>query len=220
MKAMILAAGKGTRLKPITDTIPKPLVKVGDHALIEYHLHALHRAGFREVVINIADHVQLIMDFLGDGKRFGLSITYSFESEGPFGTGGGLQHALPLLGNAPFLLVSGDIYTDYNFANFLNKSFHKPLHCVLVANPEYNSKGDFGLSANADLTLTPPKYTYGNIALIDPKLFFNVKPGNFPLAPIFETAIKNNAATGEIYEGLWHNVGTIEELDKAKKAKV
>ena len=212
MKAMILAAGKGERLRPLTLHTPKPLVRVGGVPLIEYHLRALAAAGFTDIVINHAWLGQQIEDHLGDGSRFGVSISYSPEGE-PLETGGGIFKALALLGDGPFAVVNGDIWTDYDFA-----ALRQPLaglaHLVLVGNPEHHASGDFSLDAGRVQDGVPgaDTLTYSGIAVLDPGLFQGCTAGAFKLAPLLRKAMAAGQVTGEQLQGHWVDVGTHERL--------
>ena len=211
MKAMILAAGRGERMRPLTDTCPKPLLQVAGKALIEYHIKALERAGIKELVINHAYLGEKIESFLGDGEKYGVSITYSPEKKGGLETGGGIFQALPLLGNVPFIVVNGDIWCDYDFAQ-LPKAFDGLAHLVMVDNPEHNFTGDFNfqhgrLSSKGDSMLT-----YSGIGVYRPELFKSCQAGRFPLAPLLRAAIKNNRISAEHHAGFWLDVGTPERL--------
>jgi MurNAc alpha-1-phosphate uridylyltransferase len=216
MKAMILAAGKGERLRPLTLHTPKPLVPVGGVPLIEYHIRALVTAGFRELVINHAWLGTQIEAYLGDGTRFGVSIAYSAEGE-PLETGGGIHRALPLLGDDPFLLVNGDIWTDYDFAG-LRRAPQGLAHLVLVDNPEHHPEGDFCLrdgrvgARGADAGLT-----YSGIAVLDPALFAGCRPGAFKLAPLLLAAMAEGRVAGEHFRGRWVDVGTHERLAEVER---
>ncbi len=212
MKAMILAAGKGERLRPLTLHTPKPLVRVGGVPLIEYHLRALAAAGFTEIVINHAWLGQQIEDHLGDGSRFGVSIEYSAEGE-PLETGGGIFKALPLLGDKPFAVVNGDIWTDYSFAG-LRTPLTGLAHLVLVDNPAHHPKGDFCLSGTQVLDAQPGSdtLTYSGIAVLSPVLFDGAGAGAFKLAPLLRNAMAAGRVTGERLQGQWVDVGTHERL--------
>ncbi|MCO7518822.1 MULTISPECIES: N-acetylmuramate alpha-1-phosphate uridylyltransferase MurU [unclassified Pseudomonas] len=212
MKAMILAAGKGERMRPLTLHTPKPLVPAAGKPLIEYHLEALARAGITEVVINHAWLGQQIEDHLGDGQRFGLSIRYSPEGE-PLETGGGIFKALPLLGEAPFLLVNGDIWTDYDFAR-LQAPLSGLAHLVLVDNPGHHDRGDFRLTDGQvrDGDAAPGTLTYSGISVLAPALFDGCQPGAFKLAPLLRQAMAEGRVSGEHYSGQWVDVGTLERL--------
>jgi N-acetyl-alpha-D-muramate 1-phosphate uridylyltransferase len=221
MKAMILAAGKGERLRPLTLHTPKPLVLVAGVPLIEYHLRALAAAGITDVVINHAWLGAQIEAHLGDGARFGLSIAYSPEGE-PLETGGGILRALPLLGEQPFILINGDIFTDYPFAQ-LNRPLSGLAHLVLLDNPAHNVQGDFALLANGQLVDAPPgpsRLTYSGIAVLSPQLFGGCQPGAFKLAPLLRQAMAQGLVTGEHYRGRWVDVGTHERLAQAEQLVV
>lgn len=217
MKAMILAAGKGERLRPLTLHTPKPLVPVAGVPLIEYHLRALAAAGIREVVINHAWLGAKIEAHLGDGARFGLSIAYSPEGE-PLETGGGILHALPLLGEQPFIVVNGDIFTDYPFEN-LCRPLPGLAHLVLLDNPAHNQQGDFQLLADGqlqDAQAGQPSLTYSGIAVLSPQLFADCTPGAFKLAPLLRNAMGLGLVSGERYAGRWIDVGSYERLAEAE----
>ena len=212
MKAMILAAGKGERLRPLTLHTPKPLICAGGVPLIEYHLRALAAAGFTEIVINHAWLGQQIEDHLGDGSRFGVCIRYSPEGE-PLETGGGIFKALPLLGTEPFAVVNGDIWTDYDFG-----ALRQPLtglaHLVLVDNPAHHPTGDFCLNGKQveDGMSGSDTLTYSGIAVLHPELFRECTPGAFKLAPLLRKAMVAGQVTGERLLGHWVDVGTHERL--------
>ncbi|WP_339515654.1 N-acetylmuramate alpha-1-phosphate uridylyltransferase MurU [Pseudomonas sp. RL_15y_Pfl2_60] len=212
MKAMILAAGKGERMRPLTLHTPKPLVRAAGVPLIEYHINALASAGFTELVINHAWLGQQIEDYLGDGSRFGVSIRYSAEGE-PLETGGGIFRALPLLGDEPFLVVNGDVFTDYSFAN-LQQPLSGLAHLVLVDNPAHHTQGDFSLQQGMvrDGAIDQPCLTYSGIALLSPQLFAGCEPGAFKLAPLLREAMGRGLVSGEHFSGHWIDVGTHERL--------
>jgi MurNAc alpha-1-phosphate uridylyltransferase len=218
MKAMILAAGKGERLRPLTLHTPKPLVPVAGVPLIEYHLRALAAAGVTEVVINHAWLGAQIEAHLADGARFGLSIRYSPEGE-PLETGGGILHALPLLGDEPFILVNGDIFTDYPFVN-LCRPLPGLAHLVLLDNPAHHPQGDFTLLADGQLADAQPgqsSLTYSGIAVLSPQLFAGCEPGAFKLAPLLRHAMAQGLVSGERYAGDWIDVGSYERLAQAEQ---
>lgn len=212
MKAMILAAGKGERLRPLTLHTPKPLVRAGGVPLIEYHIRALAAAGFDEIVINHAWLGQQIEDHLGDGQRFGVQLRYSPEGE-PLETGGGIHRALRLLGDAPFVVVNGDIWTDYDFSQ-LRRPLAGLAHLVLVDNPVQHSLGDFVLSTGSVHEGQPgeAKLTYSGIAVLHPQLFEGCEPGAFKLAPLLRQAMGQAQVSGEHFAGKWIDVGTHERL--------
>ncbi|HWT69767.1 MAG TPA: nucleotidyltransferase family protein [Pseudomonas sp.] len=216
MKAMILAAGKGERMRPLTLTTPKPLVRAGGVPLIEYHLRALADAGFPQIVINHAWLGQQIEDYLGDGSRYGVSIQYSAEGE-PLETGGGIFRALPLLGDEAFVVVNGDIWTDYDFS-----VLHQPIaglaHLVLAPNPAHHPSGDFQLIDGQVRDSQPgsTNLTYSGIAVLHPQLFEGCSAGAFKLAPLLRTAMANGQVSGERLNGQWVDVGTHERLAEAE----
>ncbi|MNE49257.1 D-glycero-alpha-D-manno-heptose 1-phosphate guanylyltransferase [compost metagenome] len=217
MKAMILAAGKGERMRPLTLHTPKPLVAVAGQPLIEYHLHALKAAGITEVVINHAWLGQQIEDHLGDGSRFGLSIRYSPEGE-PLETGGGIFKALALLGDAPFLLINGDVWTDYDLAR-LRAPLVGLAHLVLVDNPGHHGRGDFRLRGGqvVDGDEAPGTLTFSGLSVIDPALFAGCQPGAFKLAPLLRQAMADGKVSGEHFGGHWVDVGTLERLAEVER---
>lgn len=211
MRAMILAAGLGTRMRPLTDHIPKPLLKAGGHMLIEYHIEALVQAGLREIVINHARLGGSIEQALGDGARYGASIRYSAEGEQPLETGGGIQQALPLLGEGPFVVVNADIWTDYPFAR-LPDVLEGLAHLVLVDNPPQHAAGDFALHDSRVSEQGTARLTYSGIGVYHPRLFAACTPGAFPLAPLLREAMQAGSVSGEHYPGRWLDIGTPERL--------
>lgn len=217
MKAMILAAGKGERMRPLTDRIPKALAPLGDQRLIEPLLCALSRAGIQDVVINVCHFGEQIIAYLEEGRRYGLRIRYSDEREtGALETGGGVYRALPLLGERPFLSLSADIVTDFPFASLIQKSLEGLAHLVFVKNPDFHPTGDFHLSPQGHVTFDGDnRLTFANIAVLHPQLFARCSPGKFPLIQVFRDAIAQGAVTGEQYRGKWHNVGTLQQLQAA-----
>ncbi|UCJ18262.1 nucleotidyltransferase family protein [Pseudomonas sp. MM211] len=217
MKAMILAAGKGERLRPLTLHTPKPLVRAAGVPLIEYHVRALARAGFTELVVNHAWLGQQIEDYLGDGERYGVSIHYSPEGE-PLETGGGIFKALPLLGDEPFVVVNGDIFTDYDFAK-LRRPLSGQAHLVLVDNPPHHPKGDFQLQGGQveDAVAGRNSFTYSGIAVLSAALFASSQPGAFKLAPLLRDAMAAGQVSGECFSGCWVDVGTHERLAEVER---
>jgi MurNAc alpha-1-phosphate uridylyltransferase len=212
MKAMVLAAGRGERLRPLTDSTPKPLLEVRGEPLLGWHLRALARAGVREVVINLAWLGGQVRARIGDGAAYGLHVQYSPEPEGALETGGGIFQALPLLGPAPFLVVNGDTYTDIDFAR-LAIAPQELAHLVLVPNPAHHPHGDFALRDGRVHTQGDPRCTYSGIGIFRPELFAGCLPGRFPLLPLLQQAIAAQALGGELHAGAWTDVGTVERLE-------
>lgn len=210
MRAMILAAGRGERMGALTDALPKPLLKVGDHYLIEHAIFQCQRAGITELVMNLSYHGELIKAALGNGSRYGVRITYSHEPE-RLETGGGIVNALPLLGDEPFVVLSADVISDYNL-NQLPALSHQWAHLVLVPNPDFHNAGDFGLIDGCVDVAASPKYTFGNISVLHPALFQGCELKRFPLREVFMKAIAAQKMTGEIYHGPWYNVGNPSQL--------
>jgi len=217
MKAMILAAGRGERLRPLTDRIPKPLIEVGGRALIIRHLEALAAAGFSEVVINLAWLGDQIKRSLGDGSAFGLSIAYSEEPPGALETAGGIIQALPLLGNQAFLMISADVLCDCPLEPLKSRTPQGGGHLVLVDNPAHHPAGDFAIDTQSRLR-SGGGLTFSGIAVLDPGLFAGLPAGRRPLRPVFEDAIVNQKLSGEHYRGLWSDVGTPERMRAAERA--
>ena len=218
MKAMILAAGRGERMRPLTDVLPKPLLKVKGKALIVWHLEKLAKAGFEEVVINIAHLGYKIPEYLGDGSEYGLHISYSDEQiTGALESAGGIKKALPLLGEETFLVVNGDVFCDYAF----DLSFDlrgKKSHLILVKNPPHNPNGDFGLNDTLLLNDANEKYTFSGIGYYNPKLFDDVNESKSALAPLLRSEIDKKKISGEIHHGIWHDIGTPQRLEDINKA--
>jgi len=215
MKAMILAAGRGERMRPLTDHTPKPLLEVAGQRLIEYHIHNLVTAGITELVINHAHLGEQIEALLGDGTAYGTAIQYSVETEA-LETAGGIFHALPLLGDAPFVVVNADIWTDYPFQQ-LSKSIDGLAHLVLVNNPDHHLQGDFALQGNQVKAEGEPRFTFSGISILKPELFAACQGGAFPLAPLLRHAMLEGRVSGEYYAGQWCDVGTPERLQSLDK---
>jgi MurNAc alpha-1-phosphate uridylyltransferase len=211
MKAMILAAGRGERMRPLTDSTPKPLLRIGGQMLIEHHVHALARAGITELVINHAHLGEQIVRALGDGSVYGVSIQYSPENGAALDTGGGIFNALPLLGEAPFLVVNADIWTDFDFAG-LPQDIDGLAHLVMVDNPPQHPGGDFSLSEGRLAQRGPAMLTYSGIGVYRPELFAGCSPGAFPLVSLLRAAMDEGQVTGEHYTGSWFDIGTPERL--------
>lgn len=217
MKAMILAAGRGERMRPLSDIIPKPLLKINGETLIERHIRRLALVGITEIVINISHLAEKIQHSLGDGAAYGVRIYYSYEPE-LLETGGGIFQALPVLGEAAFLLVSGDIWTDYPFEQ-LPTLQDQLAHLVCVEDPVWNSAGDFQIEQQFLLPKNGGKTcTYGNIGIISPKLLVGCQSGKFRLGPLFHQASAQKRLSGEIYYGAWHNIGSIDLYEAAQQS--
>lgn len=211
MKAMILAAGRGERMRPLTDNTPKPLLRAGSKRLIEYLIESLATAGFVHLVINHAHLGKQIEQALGSGERYGVRIRYSPEGNGGLETGGGIFQALPLLGKEPFLVANGDIWTDYSFAR-ARRAPEALAHLILVKNPSHYPQGDFALMGDRVMAEGSGKLTFSGIGIYRPELFSGCRPGRFPLAPLLREAIGRNQVSGEYYPGLWRDVGTPDRL--------
>ena len=213
MKAMILAAGRGERLRPLTDRVPKPLLEAGGKPLIGWHLERLAAAGCREVVINVSHLGERIVERLGDGAAWGLRIAFSREPQ-PLETAGGMALARPLLGPDPFLLVNGDVYCEVDLARLRRVEIGERLaHLVLVPNPPHHPAGDFTLDAGRIGNAAAPRYTYAGVAMIAPALFAGVAAGSkAQLAPLLRTAAEQRLVSGELFAGTWLDVGTVERL--------
>jgi N-acetyl-alpha-D-muramate 1-phosphate uridylyltransferase len=213
MKAMVLAAGRGERMRPLTDTTPKPLLEVRGKPVIVWTIERLARAGFHDLVINHAHLGHKIERALGDGRPFGVAIRYSPEPEA-LETAGGIANAIPLLGSEPFVVVNGDIYCDYDFSGLRRRSLGERLaHLVLVPNPGHNPAGDFVLDASEVAMDGGPKRTFSGIALYRPELFRGIKPGaKGKMLPLWTEAIGQRRVSGELHTGVWHDVGTPQRL--------
>jgi N-acetyl-alpha-D-muramate 1-phosphate uridylyltransferase len=216
MKALILASGKGTRMRPLTQTLPKPLVKLWGRSLIEHHLEHLRAAGITEVVINIAYLKHMIREAIGDGSRFGVKVVYSDEIE-PLESGGCIYHALPLLGDKPFLVLNADMWTDYPLSNFINTSLAGMGHIVLVNNPEDNVKGDYSIDNGLMIKKAGNNdFTVSGIAVYDPQFFAHCRPGIFSIVPMWNQALSQGLISAEYYSGLWYPIGTVQQLAQAQ----
>lgn len=218
MRALILAAGRGERMRPLTNDLPKPLLPAGGRPLIEYHIQALARAGIRELVVNLSWHGDKLREYLGDGQRYGVTFAFSEEGPEPLETGGGIHHALPLLGPGCFWVVNGDIACDFRF-DVRRLAPGTLAHLVLVPNPAHNPRGDFLL---ADGRISPERpaavssaaghQTFAGISVLDPDLLAAASPGRFPLAPLLRAAAARGEVSGEEHTGRWTDVGTPERL--------
>ena len=213
MKAMVMAAGRGERLRPLTDTLPKPLAPVAGKPLILYHLEALARAGVRDVVINLSWLGDLIKTALGDGHDYGVRIHYSEEGPVPLETAGGIFKALPLLGPEPFLVVNGDVWTDIDFGGLALDDAADAL-IVLVPNPAHNSRGDFALDGDAVIECDSARqsYTYSGVGMYRAEFFSGCSPGKFPLLPLLKRAIAARRLYGQLHRGEWFDIGSMERL--------
>lgn len=212
MRAMILAAGRGQRLRPLTDNAPKPLMQLAGKPLIEYHLEALAGAGFGEVVINQGHLGDMLSDALGDGGRWGIHIHWSNEQPEALETGGGIFKALPLLGTGPFLVVNGDVWTDYPLAR-LRAVKCDWAHLVMVPNPPHNPAGDFALLGARVREDGAALQTYSGIGVYHPRLFAGCSPGKFSVVPLLRAAMRDHLVTGELYAGAWDDIGTADRLE-------
>jgi len=213
MKAMILAAGRGERMRPLTDTTPKPLLRAGGQSLIEYHLLALKAAGITDIVINHAWLGEQIENQLGNGSRYGVDITYSCEGGQALETGGGIFKALPLLGEAPFIVTNADIWTDFDYAA-LPTQIEGLAHLVLVDNPPHHPEGDFVLDADKVSDGDGQRLTFSGIAVYSPGLFADIAETIFPLAPLLRGAMQKGQVSGEHHRGHWSDVGTPQRLEE------
>ena len=217
MDAMILSAGLGTRMRPLTESIPKPLLRVGKHRLIEYHLHNLKLAGISNIVINTSYLADMFLDVIGDGSAYGVDILYSHEREPPLNTGGGVRRALPLLQSDPFLIVNADIWTDFPFSQLHVPGFADGC-LILVDNPAHNSDGDFILTNGKlnipDAEIASQTLTYSGISILRKSLFSNTKEVNFPLYSLFSNSIERGKLSGRYYKGIWHDVGSPGRLEQ------
>ena len=218
MKAMILAAGRGERLRPLTDRTPKPLLEVKGKPLIVHHLERLRDAGFTHIYINTSWLAEKIQEALGDGKHYGVQVHYSYEGPEPLETGGGIFKTLPQLGRDPFLVVNGDIYTDFPFETLKHRLKAEFLaHLVMVPNPKHHPEGDFHLSPAGHLRPEGnQKLTYGGIGIYRAEFFKDCRAGKFPLLPLFREAMRVEALSGEAHNGVWSDVGTAESLNSLK----
>jgi MurNAc alpha-1-phosphate uridylyltransferase len=214
MRALILAAGRGERLRPLTNDLPKPLLPAGGQPLIDYHIRALARAGIRELVVNLSWHGEKLRNYLGDGRRYDVTFAFSEEGPEPLETGGGIYHALSLLGPGAFWVVNGDIACDFKFDQRTLPA-GTLAHLVLVPNPPQHPAGDFCLEGDR-IAPGPPSgpntRTFAGISVLDPQLFALSAPGRYPLAPLLRAAAERGAVTGEEYTGRWTDVGTPERL--------
>ena len=216
MIAMILAAGRGERLRPITEAIPKALVEVRGKSLIERHLERLAAAGVETVVINLGWLGQKIVERIGSGETCGLNVVYSNEADNILETGGGIHRALPLLGSEPFLVVNADVFTDMPVPT-VSLPEEDLAHLFLVPTPGHKAKGDFDLRGDRVIDGANPELTFSGIAIYRPQFFAECKPGRFPLAPLLRDAANAGRLGGTLYQGVWEDVGTPERLGKLNR---
>ncbi|BBB25250.1 N-acetylmuramate alpha-1-phosphate uridylyltransferase MurU [Amphritea japonica] len=220
MRAMILAAGLGTRMRPLTLNTPKPLLPVAGKPLVQYHIERLVKAGITEIVINHAWLGEKLEAYVGDGSRFGAKVTWSAESE-PLETGGGIFKALPLLSEdgAPFLLINGDVFTNYSFGCLLSQrlAVGSMAHLILVSNPAHNPGGDFQLQDDQVLDKGSDCLTFSGISVLSPRLFDGCSKGKFPLAPLLRNAMQSGRVSGESFSGYWRDIGTPERLQEVSE---
>jgi MurNAc alpha-1-phosphate uridylyltransferase len=210
--AIILAAGEGRRMKPLTDTRPKPLIKVAKKSLLERHIEGLAGAGFTEIVVNASYFASQIVDFCDD-RQFGDARVTVVVEETPLETAGGIVNALPLLGERPFVVVNGDVYTDFPLARLQALDLQDDLaHLVMAPNPEHHPAGDFVLKNGRLLAGGQPRVTYAGLSVMSPQLFEGMKPGKSALRPLLDTAIIEARLSGQLWSGLWSDVGTPARL--------
>jgi MurNAc alpha-1-phosphate uridylyltransferase len=211
-QAIILAAGEGRRMKPLTDTRPKPLIKVAEKSLLERHIEGLAAAGFTEIVVNASYFASQIVDFCDD-RQFGDARVTVVVEETPLETAGGIVNALPLLGERPFVVVNGDVYTDFPLARLQAFDLQDDLaHLVMAPNPEHHPAGDFVLKNGRLLAGGQPRVTYAGLSVMSPQLFEGMKPGKSALRPLLDTAIIEARLSGQLWSGLWSDVGTPARL--------
>ena len=214
--AIILAAGEGRRMKPLTDTRPKPLIKVAKKSLLERHIEGLAGAGFTEIVVNASYFASQIVDFCDD-RQFGDARVTVVVEETPLETAGGIVNALPLLGERPFVVVNGDVYTDFPLARLQALDLQDDLaHLVMAPNPEHHPAGDFVLKNGRLLAGGQPRVTYAGLSVMSPQLFEGMKPGKSALRPLLDIAIIEARLSGQLWSGLWSDVGTPARLRELK----
>jgi len=217
MKAIILAAGQGQRLKPITDTLPKPLIKINNEPLIVHHILNLKSNGVTDIVINTAHLANKISTYLGNGHSLGVNIIYSRETGHGLETGGGIVNALPLLGSQPFIAVNADIYCNFPFDKlYLNNP--DLAHLVLVKNPQHNLNGDYSVLNGKLSNNKLASYTFSGIALYDPILFNKCIIDRYSVTPIVRDAVTLGLGSAQIFDGIWHDIGTVDRLKTARNS--
>jgi N-acetyl-alpha-D-muramate 1-phosphate uridylyltransferase len=215
--AMVLAAGRGERMRPITDDLPKALIDVAGVSLLERQLLRLHSAGVDTAVINLGWLGEMIVDRIGDGSRYGLQVVYSPEYDNVLETGGGIRRALPLLGHEPFWVLNSDVFSDIALP-LIDLSPECLGHLILVPRPQYKTRGDFDLVDGKIKNATEPEHTFSGMARYRPELFATTEPGRFPLAPLLFDAADRGVLSGEIYRGVWEDVGTAARLARLSSA--
>ncbi|NVK22482.1 MAG: nucleotidyltransferase family protein [Kangiellaceae bacterium] len=218
MKAMILAAGRGERMRPLTDDRPKPLLKVNGKALIEWHIEALKDAGVKDILINTCWLGDMIPEYLGDGSYWGVNLTFSPEAKA-LETAGGIRHALDFFEGQPFVVVNGDVWSDIDFEPMVNKAEElmqkAQAHLVLVPNPAHHPRGDFVLEKNLVKEKGEIRWTFSGIGLYQPKLFESLPQNQpYPLGPLLRQVMDYEQVTGEVFEGKWHDIGTPQRLQQ------
>ncbi len=213
MRAMILAAGRGERMRPLTDRKPKALLEIGGVSLVDRQLRRLRDAAVNTVVINLGWLGDMIAEHVGDGSRFGLRVVYSPEYEEVLETGGGICRALPLLGDEPFWVVNADVFSDMPLP-LVDMAADCVAHLILVPTPQFKTRGDFDLCVGRVRCAAEPRYTFSGMGLYRPSLFTGCAPGRFPLAPLLQAAADRDELSGEIYAGSWEDVGTTERLQQ------
>ena len=215
MRAMILAAGRGDRLRPLTDQLPKPLCEVGGKSLLEHHLEKLAACGFRDVVINQGHLGDMLREAVGEGELWDIHIHWSNEQPEVLETGGGIFQALPLLGSAPFLVINGDIWSDYPLAR-LRAVKCDWAHLVLVPNPQHHPAGDFALQGARIHNTGEHQLTFSGIGVYHPRLFAGCSAGRFSVVPLLRRAVEEQVVTGEVFSGLWGDIGTPDRLERVR----
>lgn len=218
MRAMILAAGRGERMRPLTDHTPKPLLEAGGKPLIVHQIERLREAGMKRIVINVAWHGDLIEEALGDGSALAVNIRYSREPDGALETAGGIRHALELLGDQPFVVVSSDVFCDFDLSGLGGLAPRDAAHLVLVNNPPHHPEGDFALERGRVIPAGQPRFTYSGIGVFHPGLFSALAPGIRPLRPVLEEAIAAGRVSGQHHAGTWLDVGTPERLARLDRS--
>lgn len=217
MNAMILAAGRGERLRPFTDHTPKPLLAIGGERLVERQLRALARAGAARVVINLGWLGDQVRRHVGDGEGFGVPVVYSDEGTPPLETGGGVFRALPWLGPGPFLLVNGDVWTDFEPAALAAPSGEDRCTLLLVPNPPDHPAGDFGLAGDRVVAAAAQTLTFAGVSVLTPALFEGCRPGRFPLGPLLQAAVRAGHARGQRYDGAWFDAGSRARVERIER---